>query len=150
MKILNSRCCCAAMTVCAAALLANMPTFAKDDNNASSEDAGKRCLSLNRINNTHILDDNNILFYAVGKKVYLNRLPRKCPGLARADSFMYKTSLSQLCDLDIITVLNNMGFGFMQGPSCGLGKFYPIDAERAKELRGAKKPGSERLDPEKQ
>ncbi len=63
-------------------------------------------------------------------------------------SIMYKTSMSQLCELDMITVLNNMGFGFMQGATCGLGKFYPMNAERAKELRGQKAPASERLEAE--
>ncbi len=51
--------------------------------------------------------------------------------------------------IDMINVLDNMGFGFMQGPSCGLGQFFAIDAERAKELRGAKSPASERLQVEK-
>ncbi|MDH3511808.1 MAG: hypothetical protein OER85_13220, partial [Gammaproteobacteria bacterium] len=46
-------------------------------------------------------------------------------------------SLSQLCDLDIITVLNDYGFGFTPGPSCGLGRFYPITKEEAKALQKA-------------
>lgn len=140
---------CVAVAVAALAMLASIATFAEDEDDESlqDQDRAKRCISLARIDRTHVLDDNNILFYMRGKKVYINKLPHKCHGLRRADSFMYKTSLSQLCDLDIITVLDNIGFGFSRGPSCGLGTFYPIDIERAKELRGQKAPGSERIEP---
>lgn len=138
---------CVALAVGAFTMLASMTTLARSENEEGVQDGAKRCVSLARIDNTHVLDDRNILFYMRGKKVYINKLPHKCHGLRRADSFMYKTSLSQLCDLDIITVLDNIGFGFSRGPSCGLGSFYPIDRERAKELRGQKKPGRERIEP---
>lgn len=91
----------------------------------------EECLSLGAIRRTEIADDQNILFYASGGKIYRNYLPRKCRGLRRADSFMYKTSLSRLCNVDTITVLDDLGFGFNQGRTCGLGKFYPISEEEA-------------------
>lgn len=137
----------AAMVVGVFTVLVSTATLAKDKNDERLGDPAKRCVSLARVDRTHVLDDSNILFYMRGKKVYINKLPRKCHGLRRADSFMYKTSLSQLCDLDIITVLENIGFGFSRGPSCGLGLFYPIDIERARELRGQKAPASERIEP---
>lgn len=137
----------ACATVAILATILSMASFAADEDDEQLEDDSERCISLARIDRTHILDDYNILFYMRGKKVYINKLPRKCPGLRRADSFMYKTSLSQLCDLDIITALDNIGFGFSRGASCGLGKFYPIDKERAKELRGQKAPRRERIEP---
>ncbi|MGI9293037.1 MAG: DUF6491 family protein [Pseudomonadales bacterium] len=139
--------CGTCVAVAVFAVMVSMATRASDENDEQLEDRGKRCISLARIDRTHVLDDNNILFYMRGKKVYINKLPHKCRGLRRADSFMYKTSLSQLCDLDIITALDNIGFGFSRGASCGLGTFYPIDKERAKELRGQKAPGSERIEP---
>jgi len=49
---------------------------------------------------------------------------------------MYRTSLSQLCDLDLITVLESGGFGLMPLSSCGLGRFYPI-------LQGGVPPGED-------
>lgn len=60
---------------------------------------------------------------------------------------MYRTSLSQLCDLDMITVLNDFGSGFTPGASCGLGRFYPITKEEAKELRKKPKRNIEPEDP---
>jgi hypothetical protein len=51
-----------------------------------------------------------------------------------ADSFSYRTSQSQLCSIDVISVLNRMGSDFAPGPSCGLGMFEPIDQKQLDEL----------------
>ena len=96
---------------------------------------GEHCVSLTRIDSTHVVDDRSILFYMQGGDVYLNRLPHRCPGLRAGRAFMYRTSLNKLCDLDILTTLNNLGFGFTPGASCGLGLFYPISQETARQLR---------------
>jgi hypothetical protein len=108
-----------------------------DDENA------ERCISLNRIDRTHVLDDQQILFYMRGKDVYLNRLPRRCGGLSTHKRFTYRTSMSQLCNLDMITVLTSAGGGMMRGATCGLGHFYPITEDEADALRNP-----EPLDPE--
>ncbi len=55
---------------------------------------------------------------------YMSTLPHKCPGLSKHDTIMYETSLNQLCDLDTITVLNQIGGGFMRGPTCGYIRRY--------------------------
>jgi ethanolamine utilization protein EutP (predicted NTPase) len=65
----------------------------------------------------------------LGGKIYRNTLPHSCPGLGFEEKFMYKTSLSQLCSVDIITVLHNAG-GLNRGASCGLGKFQPMEKTR--------------------
>ncbi|MDH3512997.1 MAG: hypothetical protein OER85_19325, partial [Gammaproteobacteria bacterium] len=101
------------------------------------EETAKRCIPLRSISTTKVVDDYNILFYMRGNDIYRNQLPHRCPGLRNERAFMYRTSLSQLCDLDIITVLNDYGFGFTPGPSCGLGRFYPITKEEAKALQKA-------------
>jgi len=56
-----------------------------------------------------------------GGETLVNRLPNRCPGLGFEKRFAYKTSLSQLCNTDIITVITSMG----RGASCGLGTFSP-------------------------
>lgn len=99
-------------------------------------DGGEHCISLNRIDRTAVVDDRSILFYMRGGDVYLNRLPHRCPGLRWEEAFMYRTSIGRLCDLDIITVLNNIGFGYSPGASCGLGMFFPISEATASQLRG--------------
>ncbi|MCP5144000.1 MAG: hypothetical protein H6978_16325 [Gammaproteobacteria bacterium] len=100
---------------------------------ADGENA-ERCVSMMRIDRTKIVDDQNILFYMHGDKVYLNHLQYSCPTLKMNDVFMTSTSLNELCNVDIITVLERLGFGFNRGASCGLGLFYPIDEATANEL----------------
>lgn len=105
------------------------------------DDNAERCIRLNQLDNTEIIDDRNILFYMRGDQAYLNTLPNRCPGLREERTFMYRTTLSQLCDLDVITVLYNQGFGFTPGASCGLGRFYPITKAEADALKeGERKP----------
>jgi hypothetical protein len=94
--------------------------------------AGKAvdCVQLRQINSTRVRDDKTIDFHMLGGKIYRNTLPYSCPGLGFEEKFMYKTSLSQLCSVDIITVLTNAG-GLNRGASCGLGKFQPMAKVRA-------------------
>jgi hypothetical protein len=69
-----------------------------------------------------------------GGDVYRNDLPNRCPNLEFEQRFMYRVTANRLCDLDVITVIDDVGFGFMPGASCGLGKFEPISAEEAESL----------------
>lgn len=95
----------------------------------------ENCVSLPRIDRTRIVDDNTIIFYMKGGDIYVNHLPRRCPGLRVADSYLYKTSLAELCNVDTITVLQRFGGpGFTPGPMCGLGYFEPVTPEQAKAL----------------
>lgn len=103
---------------------------------AAAEDTAERCIPIRSIKQTKVIDDQTIIFYTSGKRNYKNRLPYSCGGLAIADSFMYRTSVSQLCSVDIITVLNRMGSNYGPGPSCGLGVFEQIDARQLDELTG--------------
>ena len=129
-----------AMAVAMAALgLAAAPAMAEDKKMNESLDlvAGppEQCLSLIRIDRSEVIDDRNIIFHMQNDDLYRNQLPYRCPGLALHDTFMYRTSLNQLCHLDIITVMDSIGFGLSPGASCGLGHFYPITEEQAEKLR---------------
>lgn len=95
----------------------------------------EQCLSLIRIDRSEVIDDRNILFHMQDGNIYRNHLPYRCPGLELHDTFMYRTSMNQLCHLDIITVMNSIGFGLSPGASCGLGHFYPVTGEQAEQLR---------------
>lgn len=59
--------------------------------------------------------------------------PADVSGLRRNDTIMYRTVLNQLCNIDVFTVLENIGGGFMPGASCTLGMFYPVSQEEADE-----------------
>ena len=84
------------------------------------------CISLSQIRSSRVRDDQTIDFEVSGRKIYRNTLPYRCSGLGFEEKFAFKTSQSQLCSVDLITVLNNFGGGLSQGPSCGLGKFQPM------------------------
>ncbi|MFA5493404.1 MAG: DUF6491 family protein [Porticoccaceae bacterium] len=111
------------------AVLAGTSVFAEDDS------ADKKCIPLNQINNIQVLDKQHILFRMQGREHFLNTLPNSCGSLHRNKPIMYKTSLSQLCSLDIISVLESYGGGYYPGASCGLGNFSPISDEEIKALK---------------
>lgn len=93
------------------------------------------CMALMRIDHTHVLDDQNILFYMRNGDIYLNRLSHRAPGLDLNQPFMYRTTLNRICNNDIITVLENHGFGLTPAASTTLGMFQPIDEARAEALK---------------
>lgn len=82
------------------------------------------CVDLARIDYTRVRDDRTVDFYMRGREVYRNRLRNECSGLAFEDSFAYRTSLSRLCSVDLITVNRSGGAG---GPTCALGTFQRIE-----------------------
>jgi hypothetical protein len=84
------------------------------------------CVRISNIRSTHVIDNRTIDFRMTGGKTYRNTLPYSCPGLAFEERFSYRTSLSQLCSVDIINVLNDAGGRLQEGAGCGLGKFQPV------------------------
>ena len=82
------------------------------------------CVQLTQIRETRVVDDHTIDFIMRDRSVLRNTLPNTCPGLGFERAFSYATSLSQLCSVDIITVLQQGG-GIRRGASCGLGSFAP-------------------------
>lgn len=92
------------------------------DKKSDQPSGDKRCLPLTQISDTNVIDNKTILFKMNNGKIYRNVLPYSCPGLGFNQSFAYKTSLSVLCDLDTITVLESDN---RLGATCGLGKFEP-------------------------
>ena len=88
------------------------------------------CVQTRNIRNTRVHGDKVIDFHMRGGKVYRNELPYQCNSLGFEERFSYKTSINQLCSVDIITVLRNPPT--IQGPSCGLGKFQPVKLAKKK------------------
>jgi hypothetical protein len=119
--------CLAAIPLALAGLLA----VAKSDNRpvpkpaADVVGAPTSCIPLSHIRETRVRDDWTIDFYGAGRTVYRNALTARCSGLKSNDAITYKTSLSQLCNTDIVYVLETAG-GLHRGPSCSLGQFVPV------------------------
>ncbi|WP_420144967.1 hypothetical protein [Sphingobium sp.] len=85
------------------------------------------CVQIRSIRSTDVRDDRTIDFLMNGGKVYRNILPMACPTLGFEKRFSYRTSMSQICSVDLITVLWNNGPGLQPGASCGLGSFQPME-----------------------
>ncbi len=92
------------------------------------------CLITQSIDQTDAIDDQNIIFYMRGRKVYRNHLPRKCPGLERENRIAWQTHSSRLCSIDQITVLEDFGGTFRPGFTCRLGEFVPLSPAEVEEL----------------
>jgi hypothetical protein len=116
-----------ALVVCAA------PSAAQDGDefDRTPED----CVATASIDRTKVIDDNTILFYMRGKKIFRNYLPRRCPGLERHERFMYQSRSGRLCSVDTITVLEQWGAQLTPSFTCSLGAFQPITAEEAEDIR---------------
>lgn len=100
------------------------------------------CVQLGQIRESRVRDDWTIDFRTGTNRWYRNTLPNRCNGLGFERTFSYATSISQLCNVDIITVFANGGGapvfasngaiigsqGGAGGPrgSCGLGMFQPV------------------------
>ncbi len=106
-----------------------------------------RCINGKNIARTLVIDNQNIIFYMRDNIIYHNGLPRHCVGLASAKTFSYRSNVSRLCSIDVITVMNSPGGGLSRAPSCGLGDFLPISAGEAEALIGEPSIESEMLPP---
>ncbi len=118
-----------AITIAFCLLSSSSVALAKRDRNFVPEarETGKpvNCIQTTQIRETHVRSDRVIDFRSTGKRWYRNTLPQRCPSLGFEERFAYRTSINQLCSVDVITVLHSPGLS--RGPSCGLGKFQPIE-----------------------
>ncbi len=83
------------------------------------------CVQISQIRTTRVIDDQTIDVQLRNGTVMRNMLPDRCPGLGFERAFSYRTSIPQLCNVDIITVVVQGG-GPQIGASCGLGMFVPV------------------------
>lgn len=113
------------LTACAPGEAQSTP----DDRAPPARIAGEAqsCIPIAQIRSSTVRSDYTIDFEASGGTTYRNTLPSRCPGLGRERAFSYSTSLSQLCDKDIITVITTGGGGIQPLASCGLGMFQPVE-----------------------
>ncbi len=84
------------------------------------------CIPISQIRGSRVHDNYTIDFDA-GGRTYRNILPNGCPGLGSEQAFTYETSLTQLCNTDIIYVLRRIGGDYQRGAGCGLGSFVPVE-----------------------
>lgn len=90
----------------------------------------KSCVRRSQIRSTDVIDNSTIDFKMRGGKIYRNKLPNKCSGLKFEEAFSYRTSTDNLCNVDIIRVLDQTAGRIDVRNACGLGKFQEIEKTR--------------------
>jgi hypothetical protein len=119
-------------------VLAATAAIAQDDEDAPFDRTPQDCLSVSRIRGTDAIDDQNIIFRLRNKQVYRNTLPNRCPGLLRENRIAWETRTSQLCSVDTITVLEEVGVGLRPGFTCRLGEFVPLSPAEVEDLEAVR------------
>jgi len=94
---------------------------------ARATGAPRNCISIVGISESRVQDDWTIDFRTGVRDWYRVTLPQRCYSLGTYRAFKYETSLSQLCNTDIITVMEFGGPGGGPRGSCGIGMFQPVE-----------------------
>ena len=109
----------------------------QDDEEAAVRPHAAGLHPYSNIDQTDAIDDQNLIFYMRGHKVYRNHLPRKCPGLGAREPVRVRNSQAAgLCSIDMITVLEDSSAlrRSVRGFTCRLGEFVPLSPEEVEEL----------------
>lgn len=75
--------------------------------------------------NMRIIDDRTIIYHSVGRRLWRNDLPERCPGLDRDPLLIVEQFGAQLCANDRVRVQDRLSS--VPGPYCRLGKFTAWD-----------------------
>jgi len=128
------------LTLCPLLLAAPVATIAEEYLNPNT----RKCIPTRTLTTTSVIDDRNVLFYMIGKKVYRNILPKQCTGLL-GNSFDYGNLAGSLCKFDTIRVIDG-GRG-TYGKVCRLGDFHEVTAEDIPEIAALvnKRPSAKKL-----
>lgn len=98
--------------------------------------AQRACISMGTTGKTLALDDDTVLFYPPTGRIFINRLPRQCPGLrSSGGSFQHTTArgslfISEMCRGDTVTLIKGNHAGF----TCRLGPFRELTKAQAAAL----------------
>src|SRR5262245_19065246 len=120
-------------------LFVGASVLGQDDEDKPFDRTPQTCVITSRIDQTDAIDDQNIIFRMRGKSVYRNTLPKACPNLQRENRIAYETRSSQLCNIDLITVLEPYGVGYRPGFTCRLGQFVPLSPAEVEDIDLRKK-----------
>lgn len=101
------------------------PAAADDDVIESYE--SRQCIKISAIKSMRVVNDEDVLFYMLGRKFYLNTLRLPCIGLESAKWYSFKADSVQLCERDRIKFFDGVR-------NCPLGRFQPISREDAEAL----------------
>ncbi|MEO1487813.1 MAG: hypothetical protein AAFR88_00035 [Pseudomonadota bacterium] len=87
----------------------------------------ENCINRVQIRQARPRNDDVIDFEMRGGDVFRSTLRNSCPRLGFEQAITYNTSINQLCQTEIIYVLENIGGQVQRGAGCSLGPFVPIE-----------------------
>ena len=122
MKILKTACLALATFAFAGPVLAE---DAEILNKYSNTGETENCILTYRIRDVRILNEHQILFRMYGGDAYLQE-PASCPTLRKDQALQYRTTGTQLCSMDIITLLDT-GSSLMFDGTCGFSAFQKLE-----------------------
>ena len=93
----------------------------------------QRCVQVERIDQTRIVDERSILFFMRDHTVLQNVLPTACAGLRKTDRIAYDVVGGRLCANELVTQLVDVGT-YARGVRCALGMFVPISDDEVQRL----------------
>lgn len=92
--------------------------------NAEPVGEARSCIPITQIRSSQGVSERAMVFELSGGDYYRSEFGVDCPGARRDEAFRYRTSLTQLCNNEILTFFDPqtaMDYG-----SCALGEFVPI------------------------
>jgi hypothetical protein len=93
------------------------------------------CVPLRQIDDSRVIDDKTIVLRVIDGSPYRRiDLAHECPGLTMAESFTSATTISQLCQRDILRLTQQP-----IGSQCIIDKIVVIDEAEAKALLARRK-----------
>ena len=99
----------------------------------ADDDAAMRCVQIDRIDQTRIVDEWSIVFFMRDRTVLQNVLPHACSGLRKTDRIKFDATLGRLCANEFVTQLVDVG-RYAPGAVCQIGRFVPISDDEARRL----------------
>ena len=93
----------------------------------------QRCIQVERIDQTRIVDERSILFFMRDHTVLQNVLPTACAGLRKTDRIAYDVVGGRLCANELVTQLVDVG-SYARGARCAIGMFVPISDDEVQRL----------------
>jgi hypothetical protein len=109
--------------------------------NVRADDApsvAQRCIYVDRLDQTRIVDERSILFFMRDHTVFQNVFPKPCAGLRKTDRIAYDVVSGRLCADELVTQLIDVG-GYARGALCTIGMFVPIGDDEVQRLLPPKK-----------
>ena len=105
----------------------------------------RRCISSMGYRNFQVISDRYVLFEGAGRRLWLNELRGRCPGLRRATALAFDMRGNQICDLDRFKPADwfdrprfrRWPWDWMDNVPCTLGRFQPVTEEQVEALRAA-------------